>query len=215
MSKMNPARVTLSRPALGHVDIGLGEWRLRRDFLLPWNDRKGQRYHRWLCECLPALQAQTPVHIAVENMPARRILGRRVAFHHFSRPEELARFPYLVLDTTHWGTFGVDPTGVYAEQRERTVHVHLSNYDGREHRLPFKGDLNLRGLLRTMAADSFAGLVVVEVDPWAVAEGDWSLAHIEGTLAETVREVRLQFYPSHSQAAQTHTRCASSLDRAA
>jgi sugar phosphate isomerase/epimerase len=179
------------RRAMGHVELAVGEWRRRWDFLLPWGNRAGERYARWLVEEMAELQARTPLRIAIENMPARRVWGRPVAFHHFSEPEQLVRFPYLVLDTTHWGTRGVDPVSVYETLKDRIVHVHLADYDGREHRLPFKGGLGLERLLQAMAAAHFSGTIVVESEPWAIGG-------ISTRLRQTAAAIRAHLASSHS-----------------
>jgi sugar phosphate isomerase/epimerase len=189
---------------VGRVQVALGGWRAERGFVLPWRSPAGARYARWLVEELPALQAQTPVQVALENMPMRRAWGRNLQLHHFSSIEELGRFPCLVLDTTHWGTCGVDPVKVYRALHERIVHVHLSNYDGREHRLPAKGALDLDALLVAMRQAGFSGLLVIEVEPRAVMDGDWSEARARRELEEACMHSRalLGLLPSHSQRSQ-------------
>ncbi len=188
---------------VGHVAVSVGGWRLRGLLVLPWRSAAGARYARWLVEDLPALQARTPVRVAIENMPAHRACGRPVQLHRFSSAEALAVFPHVVLDTTHWGTCGVEPLAVYRELMGRVCHVHLSDYDGREHRLPFKGRLGLAALLAEMGAAGFRGLVVIEAEPSAVAEGDWSPLHIEHSLARAAAETRAALVepPSHSHSA--------------
>ncbi len=173
---------------------------------LPWSSRADRRYARWLDKELPLLQARSAVRIAVENMPARRLLGRRVAGWHFSREAELRRWPYLVLDTTHWGTWGKEPVYVYESLKGQISHVHLSNYDGREHRLPFHGRLRLEELLSSLRANAFGGIVAVELDPWAVAEGDWSERNLRERLAAvSVRCRELLGLPSsHSHSASKY-----------
>jgi len=174
----------------------------RRSFhlIVPWPNRREGRYARWLCKELPALQAQTPVRIAVENMPAGRAFGRRVSMYQLSTVPELRRWPFLVLDTTHWGTWDVDPLLAYEALKEHVIHVHLSDYDGREHRLPFSGHLGLENLLRRLGAGGYSGVVIVELDPWAAAGGDWSESHLRQVLGEVaVRSRRLVGrVPSHS-----------------
>ena len=83
----------------------------------------------------------------------------------FNSPAELDRFPHLTLDTTHLGTWGLDPLAVYEQLRERVVHVHLSNYDGQEHRSPPDGKLPLAEFLRHLARADYQGAITVETDP--------------------------------------------------
>jgi sugar phosphate isomerase/epimerase len=124
---------------------------------------------RWIREELPSVQSRTTVKIAVENMPTLSVMGLTLNPFWWNTVAEWSRVhAYLTLDTTHWGTHGIDPLDAYRAAGERIVHVHLSNYDGREHRLPHQGDLDLGKLLRILAADGFEGTVSVETCPEAL-----------------------------------------------
>ncbi len=171
-------------------------------WVLPWRNRAEARFALWLEKELPLVEAQCGVQVAVENMPAVHCYGRRIAAHGTSTPAAMVHWPRIVLDTTHWGTWGVDPLAAYRTLSGRVVHVHLSDYDGREHRVPYKGRLGLERLLGALGEDGFGGIVAVELDPWAVAEGDWSDAHLRQVLAATAAEVRVPLGPalSHSHA---------------
>jgi sugar phosphate isomerase/epimerase len=190
---------------VGHVQVALGQHTIRREFLLPWPSAAGARHYRWLRDELPDFQAQTAVRIAIENMPARRVCGWPVRFHRCSEVGDLAQFAYVVLDTTHWGTCGVEPLAVYRALRAQVVHVHLADYDGREHRLPFKGHLDLAGLLRAIGEGGFGGCVVVEAEPWAVAEGKWSERHMAEQLGAVAAMTRafLRSGAAHGQLAES------------
>jgi len=184
---------------VGRVHLALGGWRFDRMLVTPWPSASGARYARWLLEGLPELQSRTGVRVAVENMPMHRSWGRSMRLHSFNSVEGLHQFPYVVLDTTHWGTCGVEPLEAYRVLRDRVVHVHLSDYDGREHRLPGKGWLRLDALLEAMGRDGFSGTVVLEVEPWALAEGDWAEGHLRWALGQALREARRWLaVPSHS-----------------
>lgn len=181
-----------------HLQGALGERWLQ--WVLPWRDRAEGRFGEWLEKEVPLIEVQSGVQVAVENMPCMRCCGRRIAAHGTATAAAMQRWRRVVLDTTHWGTWGVDPLVAYRELRGRVAHVHLSDYDGREHRVPYKGCLGLERLLAALAEDGFGGTVVVELDPWAVAEGDWSDAHLERVLGETAARVRAPLgpIPSHS-----------------
>jgi len=144
-----------------------------RRFLLPlfW-PRREPYYHFLQNGRLRQMEATSGVTVAVENMPARRFLGCAISTAWFNRPEELVRFPHLTLDTTHLGTWGLDPVEVYETLKERVVHVHLSNFDGKEHRSPPDGHLRLAALLRHLAQDGYRGAVSVESAPDALDAGD-------------------------------------------
>lgn len=188
---------------LGRVHLALGGWRFERLVVAPWRSAAGARYARWLVEELPGLQARSRVRVAVENMPAHRLLGRAVRLHCLNSLDGLGKFPYLVLDTTHWGTCGIDPLEAYRALRGRVVHVHLSDYDGREHRLPGKGHLRLRELLGEMGRDGFGGTVAVEVEPSALGEGVCGEERVWGVLRGVALEAKAALAtPSHSHNAE-------------
>mgnify|MGYP005849427943 CR=1 FL=1 len=172
-------------------------------FILPLTNRAEERYQRWLQEELPALEESSGVTVGVENMPAGRMFGRRMRHYRITTVKECLSWRHLVLDTTHWGTWGVDPAEVYAQVRDLVVHVHLSDYDGREHRMPFVGHLGLERLVGALGATGYAGLVSVEVDPWAIAGGQWEEKRLALILGESLRRLRsLLAHPSHSHGTQ-------------
>ena len=142
-------------------------------------------YARFLTERLAAFEGELGVRVALENLPARRLLGLRYNAYRFNSVRQLARFRHLTLDTTHLGTWGLDPVRVYRQLRERIVHVHLSDYDGREHRRPGGGRLPLAELLQALARDRYTGTVSIEGDPAALDAEDESrcLAGLESALA--------------------------------
>lgn len=116
------------------------------------------------------LQAATPITLAVENMPFRR-LRTRPRYPSYS-VESLARFEALTLDTTHLGTAEVELLPAYRALARRVRHVHLSDYkDGKEHLAPGDGVLPLADFLRALAGDGYAGIVVLELEPNAVRAG--------------------------------------------
>ena len=63
------------------------------------------------------------MRIAVENMPQRRALGVSLPLYWYNRPEQMARFPHVTLDTTHVGTWGWDLLDVYDTLRDRIAHL--------------------------------------------------------------------------------------------
>ncbi|NDJ53949.1 MAG: sugar phosphate isomerase/epimerase [Chloroflexi bacterium] len=118
-------------------------------------------------EGLAAFQRQTEVRIAVENTPLFKFMGRDVNVHHWNTLEAWATVhEWLTMDTTHWATFGVDPLTGYRAAQGKLTHIHLSNYaKGKQHLLPHIGELDLAGLLQTLAGDGFRGTVSVELYP--------------------------------------------------
>ena len=125
-------------------------------------------YERVLQEDLAELEAETGVMVGVENMPASRWMFGAVSRYWFNTLEKLAQFPHLTLDTTHLGTWGMDPLAVYNRLRDRIVHVHLSNFNGEEHRAPDDGELPLDHFLHHLADDGYQGTITIESHPVAL-----------------------------------------------
>ena len=137
-------------------------------------------YRRFLLNGLAGFEAEEGVRIGVENMPAKRFLGRRMNLYALNDLESIAALPHLTLDTTHLGTWGLDPCAAYEQLRSRIIHVHLSNFNGREHRRPDDGHLPLRQFLHRLVQDEYRGVVSVELDPEALGAEDEAqvLAHL-------------------------------------
>jgi sugar phosphate isomerase/epimerase len=131
-----------------------------------------RRLRRWMEQELPSFETATGVRLCVENMPARRFIGWRINPCWWNTVDEWPRFPHLTLDTTHLGTWGLDPLSVYRQIKARVSHLHLSNFNGDEHRRLEDGHLRLAELLREMHADGYQGTIVVELDPSALAADD-------------------------------------------
>lgn len=147
-----------------------------RNLLLPNPFDSGRQYATWLTEGYATLQSSTDVLLCIENLPAIRFLGRRVNparwnAHSRATLDEITRFPHITLDTTHLGTWGLDPLEVYDRWGQRVRHVHLSNFDGSEHRRPEDGSLRLNALLARMAADGYSYSISLELHPDALEAG--------------------------------------------
>lgn len=128
-------------------------------------------YRRFLLNGLAQFEASEGVSVGVENMPCKRFLGRRMDIYHLNDVTTLASLPHLTLDTTHLGTWGLGLVSTYEKLRARIVHVHLSDFDGREHRLPQEGHLPLAEFLQTLSRDGYSGAVSLECNP-AVLEAE-------------------------------------------
>ncbi len=161
---------------------------------------QGAAYSQWLLQGPNALRGSDEVQLVVENMPALRWLGLRLNAYRFNRPKDLMRFSALVLDTTHFGTWGTDILAVYELLKARIIHLHLSDYDGREHRLPGQGHLPLARLLQRMSADGYRGLIVVETCPQALGAGD------DGKVRKKLSEA-LRFCRRHFEGVQATLSC--------
>jgi sugar phosphate isomerase/epimerase len=143
-----------------------------RSILLPLPGSAERGYLDFLVNGLAQFEAAEGVCVGVENMPVKRVLGRQVNPFYLNDPEGLSTLPHLTLDTTHVGTWGMDLLEVYERLKASIVHVHLSNFNGREHRLLEDGHLPLRQLLRSLSRDGFGGTVTVELDPESLQAED-------------------------------------------
>lgn len=130
------------------------------------------RLGKWLRQDLADFQGTTAVKITIENMPCRWVGPFRLEPHHFSTPAGLNQFQYLTLDTTHVGTRRVDLLAFYQQIAPRVAHVHLSNFNGQEHQLPYNGSLPLTKLLQTLTRQEFRGLISLEVGPSSLQAED-------------------------------------------
>ncbi len=153
--------------------------------LMPIFPRTHRAYRDLLLKGLPAFEAAQGMTVGVENMPSTWLLGRRWNIYALNDLDLLAGMRHLTLDTTHLGTWGLDPLAVYDRLQTRVVHVHLSDFDGREHRLPGSGHLPLAQLLRRLARDGYRGAVSLEVGPEVLeAEDEQQVrAHLQRAVA--------------------------------
>ncbi len=146
----------------------------RRRFPIPFVWRRNSKAVRWFQQELPFVQAETSAVIAVEIMPMHRFLGWPINAHVWNNLAEWTQFEHLTLDTTHCATWRVDPRKAYDRAGGRVSHIHVSNYDGREHRLPQQGKLKLDKFLRHVAAAGYQGDIAVETGPEAMETDDES-----------------------------------------
>jgi len=153
---------------------------------LPWIINPEAEIKRWIENDLAALQATTPINIALENIPKRKFFGRKWDVFYWNSPEEWSQVhSALTLDTTHWATKDINPTEMFLLAKDNVKNIHLSNYDsGVEHRMPHVGDLDLAEFLQTIVANDYSGTVSVELHPNALGFPDRTA--IARNLAATV-----------------------------
>lgn len=142
-----------------------------RLLLVPYLPSPDRVYRRWLNERYNSFQVDTGVKLCIENMPAYRRFGRRWNHYSWNSAEQMSRFPNVTLDTTHLGTWGIDPVHYYSLLSKHVAHVHLSNYDGREHLRPETGTLRLDRFLKQLATSNYEGAITLELHPGALAAG--------------------------------------------
>jgi sugar phosphate isomerase/epimerase len=148
-------------------------------------------YAQFLLNGLAQFEASEGVTIGVENMPCKRFLGRRLDIYALNSVANLVDLPHLTLDTTHIGTWGADLLSTYERLKARVVHVHLSDFDGTEHRLPEEGHLPLAEFLQALRHDGYGGAVSLECNPVALEAED------EGRVLAHLREA-VRFYHKHT-----------------
>jgi len=132
------------------------------------------RFQRWLESDLAGFSARTGVTVAVENMFPIRIRGESggLTFHASQELEDLERFPFLVLDTSHAAVATLDIRDFYRQYAEQIQHVHLSQNAGKgwDSHMPVyqEGVLPLVEFLGDLADGGFGGNVSIELDlrPW-------------------------------------------------
>ncbi len=159
-----------------------------KPLLLPIFLPNPRRYRHFLLEGLAQFEEAEGVRIGVENMPAKRFLGRRLDIHALNKPEILVQMPHLTLDTTHLATWDLDPLTVYEQWKDRVIHVHLSNFNGLEHRLLKDGHLPLGRFLQHLTVEGYRGAVSVELHPEVLQAEDE--AHVRKHLMAAVRFCR-------------------------
>jgi sugar phosphate isomerase/epimerase len=162
-----------------------------RPLLLPLPMPAPGDYGHFLLNGLAQFEAAEGVTVGVENMPCKRLLGRRLDIHALNKVANLARLPHLTLDTTHLGTWGLGLLPTYEQLKERIVHVHLSDFDGTEHRLPREGHLPLAEFLHALSHDGYGGAVSLECRPGVLEAED------AGRVLAHLREA-VQFYREHT-----------------
>ncbi|MFZ0544989.1 MAG: sugar phosphate isomerase/epimerase, partial [Candidatus Promineifilaceae bacterium] len=150
-----------------------------RFFPVPIPRNQDAGYRRWLDKGYQEFQATTSIKLCIENMPAYHRLGRLWNLWHWNTIEQIARFPNLTMDTTHLGTWGVDPAEIYPKWAGKVGHIHLSNFDGREHIRPENGRLHLNKLLSHLAKTNYTGLISLELQPGDLGAGQPDQAIID------------------------------------
>ena len=132
-------------------------------------------YARWLKGELDDFVLREDTTIAVENMfpIGRRGLG--VPFYSATGIEDMKRYPFVVLDTSHSAVSGMDINAAVNELESRLMHIHLSNNlgTGRDSHAPLdQGVLPIGRFLGNIASSAFAGTITLELDvrPYASSQ---------------------------------------------
>jgi sugar phosphate isomerase/epimerase len=128
-------------------------------------------YVRGFEEGLTAMNSETDVTVAVENMyPLKVGSGVVVPYAPHWDPTAL-NVPYVTLDLSHTAASGSDVLAMAAELGGRLAHVHLADGTGApsralpdEHLVPGRGGQPCAELLTLLSATGYQGAVVVEVN---------------------------------------------------
>lgn len=136
-----------------------------RFFPIPFPRNQDAGYRRWLEKEYQVFQTTTPIKLCIENMPAYHRFGRRWNLWTWNTIEDIGRFPNLTMDTTHLGTWGLEPVDIYQKLAHKVAHIHLSNYDGREHIRPENGRLHLDRLLAHLSKIKYNNNITLELQP--------------------------------------------------
>jgi len=109
--------------------------------------------------------------LGIENMPLA--LVNKKPKYHTHTIDRIAKFPGVTLDTAHFATAGIDILGAFEALRDEVRHIHLSDFaEGREHRVPGRGELPLDLFLLALAEGGYARVITVELVPDALEAGD-------------------------------------------
>lgn len=151
-----------------------------------------RRFRRWLENELPDFQKTTDILLLVENMPCYRKPGGRLGrwlgisdvqqrapklfwklLPSWLNPlcfplcdlDLMEQFSNIILDITHLATGGHDPIRIFDRFREKIRHIHLSNFDGREHLEVEDGLIDMEAFLFHIKESGYRGGVCLEIMP--------------------------------------------------
>jgi sugar phosphate isomerase/epimerase len=124
-------------------------------------------YARDFAVGLGRMADETDVVFAVENMFPLRAGGREVIPYAPDWSPVEHDFPHVTLDLSHTAVSRSDALAVADVLDDRLAHVHIADGTGTgkdEHLVPGRGGQPCAELLERLARDSYAGVVVVEVN---------------------------------------------------
>jgi sugar phosphate isomerase/epimerase len=126
-----------------------------------------RRYADAFPELVAELELDTGIAIAVENMfPVRRFGGEMSAFRPSIDPTDVGHAHYT-LDLSHTAAAHMDALELAKRMGDGLIHIHLADGSGLprdEHLVPGRGGQPCAELCETLAKNSFAGQVVVEIN---------------------------------------------------
>jgi sugar phosphate isomerase/epimerase len=147
-------------------------------------------YVRQFVGGIQQMAQETDVQFAVENMFPLRARGREISPYGLDWDPTEEDFRAFTLDLSHTSVSRSDALGLRASMGDRLAHVHLADGLGSardEHLVPGRGTQPCAELLEGLAAEGFAGQVVVEVS----TRRSEDRAEREADLAEALAFTRL------------------------
>jgi sugar phosphate isomerase/epimerase len=141
---------------------------------------------------IAALEADTGMSFAIENMYPWRASKRTLqAYAPGWNPVE-QDYANVTVDLSHSSTAGSDPLEMVARLGSRLKHVHLADGSGSakdEHLIPGHGNQPCVELLEILAAQGYAGSIVIEINTRRAT----TRAARQADLAESLAFTRLNF----------------------
>jgi sugar phosphate isomerase/epimerase len=138
---------------------------------------------------LARMREETDVVFAVENMYPLRAGGAEMAPYSPHWNPVLMDFPHVTLDLSHTAVSGSDALEMAAELGDRLAHVHMADGSGvsyrDEHLVPGRGAQPCGTLLTRLAAGSYSGSVVLEVNTRRAISREARLADLAEALEFT------------------------------
>ena len=124
-------------------------------------------YAKTFVEGVRELEERTGIAVAVENMYPWRATGRELqAYQPGWNPVE-HDYANVTMDLSHCAVAGLDPLEMLEQLGDRLRHLHLTDASGSardEHLVPGRGSQPCGEVLERLAAQDFAGGVVLEIN---------------------------------------------------
>ena len=140
----------------------------------PFRWERGAR--GWLNEEVDGEAADYGVTFAMENLFP--VAGRN--FSSVVTPDQLAAFPHVVFDTSHFAVAGIDLFQAWEALSDRVAHLHVSDNfgSGRDSHAPIgSGILPLERFLGVVGASGWSGTITLELDCRAYLDSRDSLVN--------------------------------------
>jgi sugar phosphate isomerase/epimerase len=151
-----------------------------------------REYARNFTEGLARMGEESDVVFTVENMYPLRAGGTEVAPYAPHWNPLMLDAPHVTLDLSHTAVSGSDAIAMAEELGDRLAHVHMADGTGLaldEHLVPGRGTQPCAPLLHKLAAASYSGTVVLEVNTRKATSRDERLADLAEALAFTRRHL--------------------------